>query len=547
MTGLVLASALLVAASPGAAAAVSPEAARHVVVVGVNESVDPGVAPLAYADDDAARYVEALGAGAASLEVLAVLDADTQPLFPEVAARAEPPTRASLRRALERTFARIEADREAGRDADLVFVFVGHGAVGPDGEGYVSLLDEKFTRGDLFREVIAASPARFNHVIVDACSAYHLLHRGKNQVLAVRRLLQKSSLKSYPNTGVLLSTSSDVETHEWSRIRGGVFSHEVLSALSGAADVDSDGTLSYEEVGAFIEAANAKVEDRRAKIDFFIRPPPLFVERPVVGPSEADRGPPRLALAERDAGHFVVEDARGVVLAEVNKNKEQPLAIRLVGRAPFRVVRGEDAWKTGDRPTGTLKLSRLDKDPTAGQLASRSAVIEALERGLFQQPFGKSYVDGYGARLRRDLEAELDPAAAPAQASLTGGPPSSSSASGAGPAEAPGEGGFPWLATAGGTVLAMSLLSGAGAVLTGILAASAGLQLQAGAGVLDAFEAQGLMVQTGGFGLAAAGLGALTAGLLGGGGLLLASEWLLDEEEPDEPDDPGGPPAGGST
>jgi hypothetical protein len=391
---------LLLAAQLAAAPAL-PE--LHVVVVGVNDSLDQGVEPLSFADDDAARYAETLGRGAASLSVLTVLDAESQPLHPSIAMDARAPTGAELDRTLQQVFSAIEQDRAEGRDADLVFVYVGHGAVGDDGEGYVNLLDEKLSRTALFERVIAKSPARFNHVIVDACSAYHLLNRGKKGAgaLAAQRLLQRTSLKGYPNTGVLLSTSSDVETHEWTRIRGGVFSHEVLSALSGAADVDGNAALQYHEIGAFIEAANAGVQDRRARIDFFIQPPKLFLDRPL---AHTQKKGPRVALSKRDEGHFVVEDARGVVLAEVNKNPEQPLTLALVGEGPWRISRGDDAWMTKKSQKGRVRLASLRPVKEGSGLVARSAISDALERGLFRQPFGKSYVDGYAARLRRDAD-----------------------------------------------------------------------------------------------------------------------------------------------
>jgi hypothetical protein len=395
---------LLLAASVAAApSSVGQAPELHVVVVGVNDSLDQGVEPLSFADDDAARYAETLGRAAASLSVLTVLDAESQPLHPSVAMDARAPTSGELDRTLREVFSAIEQDRAEGKDADLVFVYVGHGAVGDDGEGYVNLLDEKLTRTALFERVIAKSPARFNHVIVDACSAYHLLNRGKKGAgaLAAQRLLQRTSLKGYPNTGVLLSTSSDVETHEWTRIRGGVFSHEVLSALSGAADVDGDSALLYQEVGAFIEAANAGVQDRRARIDFFIQPPKLFLDRPLV--HTGDKGP-RIALGKRDEGHFIVEDARGVVLAEVNKNPEQPLTLALVGEGPWRISRGDDAWMTRKSQTGRVRLASLRPVKDGSGLVARSAVSDALERGLFRQPFGRSYVSGYAARLRRDAD-----------------------------------------------------------------------------------------------------------------------------------------------
>ena len=73
---------------------------RHVIVVGVNTSVDAGTPPLSFADDDAARYAQVLGPQAASLQLLTVLDPELQRAFPALAAEARAPTEQALRAAL---------------------------------------------------------------------------------------------------------------------------------------------------------------------------------------------------------------------------------------------------------------------------------------------------------------------------------------------------------------------------------------------------------------------------------------------------------------
>jgi hypothetical protein len=520
-----------------AAPARGAEVHRHVVVVGVNTSVDANVAPLSYADDDAARYAEVF-AGASSLRVLSVLDADTQRLFPDVAKIARAPTVDEFDRAIAESFAEVKRDRDAGKDADFVLVVIGHGAVGKDGEGYVSLLDGKLTRSKLLDLVIAASPARFNHVIVDACSAYHVLYRGDSNtnesdadaIAAVHKLVEAHSLSRFPNTGVLLATSSARETHEWSRIKGGVFSHEVLAALSGAADVDGDGDVSYAEIGAFIEAANAGVVDERARVEFTLRPPPMWLARPLASTPKTG---PRIALASTDTGHFVVEDARGIPMAEVNKSSEQPLTLALSkGAAPFRVVRGDDEWL--DEIESTVALAKLShvasNDGRGDRVASRSGVSDALAAGLFTTPFGRGYVAGYSARLAREDGVATSTASA---ASLAGASTSGTSTGGASAqlataahsGIAPREAGaalssttpFPWAATSA-TILSGATL--AGAAITAGFAINDVAALDAGVGKIDAIQAQhfadnanAMWIASGAFAAAGIASGAIAAAL----------------------------------
>ena len=63
--------------------------------------------------------------------------------------------------------------------------------------------------------------------------------------------------------GFLLSSSLSGETHEWAGFEAGVFSHEVRSGLYGAADADGDGRVTYPEIAAFVERANAAIVNQR--------------------------------------------------------------------------------------------------------------------------------------------------------------------------------------------------------------------------------------------------------------------------------------------
>src|SRR5688572_8499225 len=70
--------------------------ARFVLVVANNEHIDAGGPDLRYADDDGAAYYALFGAYARDVELLTVLDDDTQRRYPDLGAVARPPTRAAL-------------------------------------------------------------------------------------------------------------------------------------------------------------------------------------------------------------------------------------------------------------------------------------------------------------------------------------------------------------------------------------------------------------------------------------------------------------------
>lgn len=391
--------ALLASASARAA---SPDVA-YAVIVAHNGGMDRNQAPLRYADDDGARYYELLAPRVREAVLLSVLDDETQVLHPGLAALTRPPTRAALKETLTRLNARMKEDRARGERPVLYFVFTGHGKRGAAGEGAVSLLDGPFTRTDLFQGVLAPSQASFIHLIVDACDSYYFVHSrgalpvGPAQAEAVKGLLATRELERYPQVGVVLSTSTEQESHEWSAIRSGVFSHLVRSALAGAADVNADGRVEYSELHAFVAAASQGAEDVRGRLAAFVRPPAL--DRSAV---LADLGTRAalgyLLLPPGVEGRLWVEDSRGLRVAELNKERERSLVLALPpGRGYFLRAHGREAAFSFAKPGAVVDAGGLTWTETS--LAARGAVQDALRDWLFSVPFGSRFYRGYVASL----------------------------------------------------------------------------------------------------------------------------------------------------
>lgn len=368
---------------------------RYAVVVGNNSSLDEGVRPLSYADDDAIKYFALLLAAGAEVSLLAVPDPDAQRRFPDATRVASPPSRAELEKALAATFGKIEADRAAGRESHFYFVYSGHGGLGAGREGYVNLLDARLPRSALYGEVIARSPATYNHLIIDACHAYYFVQKrgGSDKegdyAVAVNDFLRTEELASYPNTGVILAASSEAETHEWSRWEAGIFSHELRSALLGGADVDGDGEVTYAEAAAFVEAANSAIDVPQARLRVWYHAPARNLRTPLLA-LDAFAGSPFLRIEKKDAQRFRVEDSRGVRVADLHPSREQAVRLALVGVAPF-YLRTEDREATiGGR--GELSTKKLAFAPLSA--SSRGSVEVSFRRLLFAVPFGMGFYQG---------------------------------------------------------------------------------------------------------------------------------------------------------
>jgi hypothetical protein len=373
------------------------------VVVGNNESLDRKRPALQYADDDAAGYFRLLEAQTEEAALLAVLDKQTQQRHPGLAARARPPTRAELLSVLRRLNESMRRVKDAGGTPVLYLVYAGHGQRDAGGEGSITLLDGVFRRSDLFDQVLGPSQASYVHLIVDACDSYFFVHSrgalpvGPSYAAAVGDHLGARELSRFPQVGVVLSTTKEQESHEWSAIQSGVFSHQVRSALAGAADVNGDGVVEYSELAAFVAAANQGVADVRARVELFARAPALDRAAPL---SDLRR-PSRLGfllLPPGLSGRMWVEDARGVRMAELNKEPERAVVLALRAEATYylRSAAGEARTAVGQGGE-VVDASGLSWSPLP--LAARGPIQDAYGERMFTVPFGPRFYRGFAASM----------------------------------------------------------------------------------------------------------------------------------------------------
>jgi hypothetical protein len=366
--------------------------ATFALIIGSNLSVDRDLPPLKYADDDAARSLDLFRLLGARTYLLSRLDENTRRLHPQAAAEALEPRRAIL----ERTMAQIGSDVAQARDrhleTELYVLYAGHGNV-ENGEGYITLEDMRITGGDLAR-FLAAIPATRIHVIADACASYYFAYgRGPGGERRPLRGFQDSpALASDPRIGLLLSTSSARESHEWDAFQAGVFSHEVRSGLYGAADADGDGRVSYREIAAFVARANEAIPNDRFRPDVHIKPPAqsdtLLDIRRALGR--------RLDVEGVQGAHYEIEDGRGVRLIDFHNAVGQ--GVHLVrppptGRVYLRRLDDDAEFALPASPS-VIALSDLVGAPP--RVAARGAAQEAFSL-LFSLPFDRGVVDAYVA------------------------------------------------------------------------------------------------------------------------------------------------------
>jgi hypothetical protein len=382
----------------------------YAIAVGNNAAPTdaPGLAPLRYADDDAVRYhalFEGLGADA---RLLTVLDSETQRRHPGLAARTSAPTLANLLRTVAELGQRMDADRARGDEPLFYFAFSGHGVQPETGPAYLAMTDGGLTRKILREQILAKLPARYSHVIIDACHAGAIVGmrgggaapRFDREVSAltvpvtpseVAQVVDADGLTGLPSVGVIIATTAGQEAHEWSRYESGVFSHEVLSGLSGAADVNGDERIEYTELQAFVAAANRAVPDPRAIPKVIARPPAIDQSAPIVR-LDLMRGTRRLhgPVAGLGAFYIEMEDGERVLDAHLGDEMVATLMLPAGRRAFLRSGDREAEIAPGDQAIDTRALVLRPHE-----IAARGAIDVAYRSGLFAATFSTSYYRGF--------------------------------------------------------------------------------------------------------------------------------------------------------
>ena len=395
---LALAALLLASAAAAGARAAAPDVRRFALVIGNNRPEAASGETLRYADDDAvATHLLLAEAGVQSF-LFATLDAETRALHPSVAL-AGAASWPEIQRGFATLAQRMNEARAKGLRTELFIFYSGHGDV-DGGEGYVVLAGQRLTRTRLFA-LLSQSPATYNHVFVDACKSYFLVFDrgpgGRRAPYAGNWV--EGAPASLGNTGFVLSTSSDRESHEWERYQGGILSHELRSGLRGAADADGDGSISYAELGAFLATANRAIPNPRFKPDFTVRAPGQDLERKILS-YPADRA--ALHFAPQSWGHLYIENARGVRILDAHPAADRELRLFVPDERPLFVRQDDEHAEYVVEQSGSVAIPALSR--TTPEYAQRGALSLAF-RWMFSVPFDPSDVQQFRAETAAERSA----------------------------------------------------------------------------------------------------------------------------------------------
>lgn len=361
------------------------------LVVGSNSTHDPDIPALRYADDDAIQNAKLLGQLGAEVVLLTTPDRESAGLHPRVQTTA--PTKSAVLSAMAELNRRMREARKHSQSSVFYFFYSGHGDV-KNNQGHMTLEDSLLSR-DEFLDLLSSSDAEVNHVVIDACKSYFMVfERGQGGERNRLRASLTDGTRTIPNnTGIFLSTSAAADSHEWEAFQGGVFSHEMRSALRGAADANGDGMVTYEETAAFIWTANRDVPSRRYRPDFFFRP-----AGNLDGSTLADL---RSASGDRlviDAGastRAFVEDGLGTRYLDLHVGGAQHMELLVPAERPL-YVRWPGTGTEAELPPGNaVRLAALS--PRSSRTLVRGAEQVAFGH-LFSLPFHQGALLAFRSR-----------------------------------------------------------------------------------------------------------------------------------------------------
>jgi hypothetical protein len=226
---------------------------------------------------------------------------------------------------------------------------------------------------------------------VDACYSYLLVgERGPGgERRKVEGFSAVSELGRRKNLGLLLSTSSGNESHEWGAFQAGIFSHEVRSGLYGAADLDGDGSITYAEIASFLDRANQAIVNEKFRPRVFARASAASAQlldlRTGLGRSLALDG-------DFPSAHYLIEDQRGVRFMDFHNAKGRGLRLVRPGGASPLYLRSMEDGKELTVPASDESLALAASDFVDPRVAQRGAAHQAFSL-IFSLPFDRASDD----------------------------------------------------------------------------------------------------------------------------------------------------------
>ena len=296
---------------------------RYAVYIGSNKG-GKGREQLLYAGSDAQNFRKAMA------EIGGVSDNNSYILID--------PSKEKIDETLNRISRQIQTSQTHAKRSEFIFYYSGH-----SDETALLLGDVPYEYSEL-KAAITEVPSDIHVVILDSCYSGNFI-RTKGGQKRKPFLIDDSSVVT--GHAYLSSSSTNEYSQESDEIESSYFTNAMITGLRGAADTSGDNKVTLNELYSYaFNDTLSKTEDSKAG------PQHPNYNITLVGSgdlvlSDISNGEAMLSLSKEAKGKFIIRNAEGKLISEINKVQGQPIFMALPAAQYSAVIIDESSTKQG--------------------------------------------------------------------------------------------------------------------------------------------------------------------------------------------------------
>ena len=296
---------------------------RYAVYIGSNKG-GKGREELLYAGSDAQNFQKAMA------EIGGVSDSNSYILID--------PTKEAIDDTLNKISRKITNSQSHAKRSEFIFYYSGH-----SDESALLLGDIPYDYSSL-KAAITEVPSDIHVVILDSCYSGNFI-RTKGGQKRKPFLIDDSSVVT--GHAYLSSSSTNEYSQESDEIESSYFTNAMITGLRGAADASGDNKVTLNELYSYaFNDTLSKTESSKAG------PQHPNYNITLVGSgdlilSDISAGEAMLSLSKEAKGKFIIRNAEGKLISEINKVAGQPIFMALPAAQYSAVIIDEYSTKQG--------------------------------------------------------------------------------------------------------------------------------------------------------------------------------------------------------
>ena len=296
---------------------------RYAIYIGSNKG-GKGREQLLYAGSDAQNFQKAMS------EIGGVSESNSYVLID--------PSKESIDSTLNEISRKITTSQSTAKRSEFIFYYSGH-----SDENSLLLGDTPYDYSAL-KAAITEVPSDIHVVILDSCYSGNFI-RTKGGQKRKPFLIDDSSVVT--GHAYLSSSSTNEYSQESDEIESSYFTNAMITGLRGAADASGDNKVTLNELYSYaFNDTLSKTEDSKAG------PQHPNYNITLVGSgdlvlSDLSTGEAMLSLSKDAKGKFIIRNADGKLISEINKVAGQPIYMALPAAQYSAVIIDEYSTKQG--------------------------------------------------------------------------------------------------------------------------------------------------------------------------------------------------------